>query len=112
MFDIGFFELLLIGVVSLLVMGPERLPGAIRTTSLWLGRLRRSFNAIKADIEKEIGADEIRRQIHNDGILKELEEVTEQAAELIESTTNPDFEQEHAAAHDSQSHNNKNQDPE
>ena len=41
MFDIGFAELLLIAVVGLLVIGPERLPSAIRTTSLWLGRLRR-----------------------------------------------------------------------
>ena len=46
MFDIGFAELLIIGVVSLLVIGPERLPDAIRTTSAWVNRLRRSFNDI------------------------------------------------------------------
>lgn len=74
MFDIGFAELLLIAVVGLLVIGPEQLPGTIRTISLWLGRLRRSFNEIKSDIEREIGADDIKRQLHNETILKELED--------------------------------------
>jgi len=73
MFDIGFQELLLIGVVSLLIMGPERLPGAIRTSSLWIARLRNSFREIKADIEREIGADEIKQQLHNDNIMASLE---------------------------------------
>lgn len=73
MFDIGFAELLLIAVVSLLVIGPEQLPATVRTISLWLGRMRRSFNEIKADIEREIGADDIKRQLHNETILKELE---------------------------------------
>ncbi len=73
MFDIGFAELLLIAVVGLLVIGPEQLPGTIRTISLWLGRMRRSFNEIKSDIEREIGADDIKRQLHNETILKELE---------------------------------------
>ncbi|WP_269617898.1 Sec-independent protein translocase protein TatB [Zhongshania sp. BJYM1] len=74
MFDIGFAELLVIAVLGLLILGPERLPGAIRTTSLWLGRLRRSFNDIRTEIEKEVGADEIRRQLHNESILASLKE--------------------------------------
>ncbi|MFI8480401.1 Sec-independent protein translocase protein TatB [Pseudomonas sp. NPDC078700] len=69
MFDIGFTELLLCGLVALVVLGPERLPGAVRTAGLWIGRIKRSFNAIKADVEREIGADEIRRQLHNEQIL-------------------------------------------
>ena len=70
MFDIGFAELLLVGLVALLVLGPERLPGAVRTASLWIGRLKRSFSAIKAEVAREIGADEIRRQLHNEQILE------------------------------------------
>jgi sec-independent protein translocase protein TatB len=70
MFDIGFTELLLIGVVALVVLGPERLPGAVRTAGLWIGRIKRSFSAIKAEVEREIGADEIRRQLHNEQILE------------------------------------------
>lgn len=70
MFEIGFSELLLVGLVALIVFGPERLPGAARTAGLWIGRLKRSFSAIKAEVEREIGADEIRRQLHNEQILQ------------------------------------------
>ncbi|MBX9913124.1 MAG: Sec-independent protein translocase protein TatB [Pseudomonadaceae bacterium] len=69
MFGISFGELLLIGLIALLVLGPERLPGAARTAGLWVGRLKRSFNAIKQDVEREIGADEIRRQLHNENVM-------------------------------------------
>ncbi|AKX44716.1 hypothetical protein AKN87_06045 [Thiopseudomonas alkaliphila] len=80
MFDVGFSELLLIGLVALLVLGPERLPGAARTAGLWIGRLKSGFQAIKADVEREIGADEIRRELHNESILKKEREQLQQAA--------------------------------
>ena len=70
MFDVGFSELLLVALVALLVLGPERLPGAARTAGLWVGRLKRSFAAIQTEVEREIGADEIRCQLHNEQILK------------------------------------------
>ncbi|MFZ5958670.1 Sec-independent protein translocase protein TatB [Pseudomonas knackmussii] len=70
MFGISFSELMLVGLVALLVLGPERLPGAARTAGLWVGRLKRSFNAIKQEVERELGADEIRRQLHNEHILQ------------------------------------------
>lgn len=70
MFGISFSELLLVGLVALLVLGPERLPGAARTAGLWIGRIKRSFNSIKEEVEREIGADEIRRQLHNERILE------------------------------------------
>nr|WP_180203902.1 Sec-independent protein translocase protein TatB [Pseudomonas sp. SbOxS1]NYU03685.1 Sec-independent protein translocase subunit TatB [Pseudomonas sp. SbOxS1] len=82
MFGISFSELLLVGLVALLVLGPERLPGAARTAGLWVGRLKRSFNAIKQEVEREIGADEIRRQLHNEHILS-----LEQEARKIFSPT-------------------------
>ena len=69
MFDVGFSELLLIGLVALIVLGPERLPVAARMAGLWIGRLKRSFGNLKAEVEREIGADEIRRQLHNERIL-------------------------------------------
>ncbi len=86
MFDIGFTELLLIAVVGLLVIGPEQLPGTIRTISLWLGRLRRSFNEIKTEIEREIGADDIKRQLHNETILKELENTRTELTSMVNDT--------------------------
>ena len=77
MFDIGFLELLLISIIGLMVLGPERLPGAIRTGSLWLGRLKRSFNNIRSEIEREVGADEIRRQLHNEAIMDTFKETND-----------------------------------
>ena len=82
MFGISFSELLLVGLVALLVLGPERLPGAARTAGLWVGRLKRSFNAIKQEVEREIGADEIRRQLHNEHILSMEEEAKKILAPL------------------------------
>lgn len=61
MFDVGFFELLLISVVALLVIGPERLPKVARTAGLWIGRGRRMLSSVKADIAKELKADELKR---------------------------------------------------
>lgn len=75
MFEIGFPELMLIAVVGLLVIGPERLPEALRTLGLWFGRMRRSFTAVKAEIEKEIGMDEVRRQLHNEAIMDEMKRI-------------------------------------
>ena len=82
MFGISFSELLLVGLVALVVLGPERLPGAARTAGLWIGRLKRSFNAIKQEVEREIGADEIRRQLHNEHILSMEEEAKKIMAPL------------------------------
>lgn len=65
-------ELLLILVVALLVIGPERLPAAIRTASLWVGRFRRSFYKVKSEIERELNADEVRRQLHNESVLADI----------------------------------------
>ena len=83
MFDIGFSELLLIAVVGLLVLGPERLPVAVRTTSLWIGRLRRQFTEIRAEVEREIGADEIRAQLRTEEIMDQRRE----SREVLESTS-------------------------
>jgi sec-independent protein translocase protein TatB len=85
MFDIGFMELVLIAIVALIVVGPERLPGAIRTTTLWIGRAKRSFQQVKTEIEREINADEIRRQLHNESILAGIEKARKQANTLVEN---------------------------
>ena len=69
MFDIGFAELVIIAVVGLLVIGPERLPGAIRTGAAWLGRIRRGFNDIKREVELEL---------HNDAVMRELKDAGQQ----------------------------------
>jgi sec-independent protein translocase protein TatB len=88
-FEIGFSELLLVAVIGLLVLGPERLPSAVRTTSLWIGRLRRQFNEIRADIEREVGADEIRAQLRNEQIMDQLRESRQALESSARSLTAP-----------------------
>lgn len=65
MVDLSLPELALIGVVALLVLGPERLPGAARTAGALLRRAQRSWSGLRADIERELAADEFKRQIHD-----------------------------------------------
>lgn len=86
MFDISFIELLVIFVVALLVLGPEKLPGAVRTGALWFGRAKRSFNKAKAEIEQQLNADEIRRQLHNESILADIEQARKDADKLVKDT--------------------------
>lgn len=74
MFDIGFTELLLCLVVALVVIGPEQLPGTVRTVGLWIGRMKRSLRDTRNEIERQIGADDIRRQLHNEEVLQNIEE--------------------------------------
>lgn len=62
MFDIGFSELLLIAVVALVVLGPERLPKAARFAGLWVRRARNQWDSVKQELERELHADEIKRQ--------------------------------------------------
>lgn len=80
MFDIGFPELLIISIVALLVFGPERLPEVLRTVGGWLGSARRSFSTLKAELEKEVGADEIRRDLHNSRIMEEAKQLQRQVS--------------------------------
>ena len=61
MFDIGFTELLVIGVVALIVIGPEKLPRVARTVGHLAGRLQRYVSDVKADINREIELDELRK---------------------------------------------------
>ena len=69
----GFFELLVIAVVGLLVFGPERLPEVVRSTGLWVGRLKRSLRETRTEVERQLGMDDIRRQLHNEDIMRSLE---------------------------------------
>ena len=88
MFDIGFPELMMISIVALLVIGPERFPETIRTVSLWIGRLQRSFSNIRREIESEIGADEIHAQLRNEEVLKDIEETKSTLLEVHQEVTN------------------------
>lgn len=66
MFDVGFSELLLVGVVALLVLGPERLPKVARTAGLWLGRARAMAQRFTAEIDRELKAEELRQTLREE----------------------------------------------
>ena len=76
MFDIGFSELLVIGVVALIVIGPERLPRVARTIGHLMGRMQRYVADVKADIDREVELEELRK----------MRDSVQQAATSIEST--------------------------
>jgi sec-independent protein translocase protein TatB len=85
MFDIGFAELIVIGVVALLVIGPERLPETIRTASMWLNRIRRGFNEIKQEVQQELHNDSVMRELRKTG--QELKSGTEAIGRELQQTT-------------------------
>lgn len=63
MFDLGFSELLLVAVVALIVLGPERLPRAARFAGLWLRRARAQWYSVKSELERELASEELRRSL-------------------------------------------------
>lgn len=77
MFDIGFAEILLVGVVALIVLGPEKLPTAVRALGLWIGRAKRAVSSIQSEISEELRLDEMRRtaSIKKEELDKELSEM-------------------------------------
>ena len=113
MFDIGFSELLVIAVVALIVIGPERLPKVARTAGHLLGRLQRYVNDVKSDISREMELDELRklqtsvqdaaRSIEN-SVSKEISETESELSRLADDTASaaqgaiPESESDAAAA--------------
>ncbi len=85
MFDIGFWELTIIGVVALLVIGPERLPRVARTTGLWLGRARRFVSSVKSDIDREIAADELKKALAKQASSPGLYDIIEDTKQTIQN---------------------------
>ncbi len=82
MFDVGFWEMLLILILALVVIGPERLPGAARTAGLWVGKVRRYIEGVKSDVEQEFDVSEFKRIVHNQEI-----QLNELQAKLNEKTS-------------------------
>ena len=82
MFDIGFSELMVIGVVALLVIGPEKLPKVARTLGHLLGRAQRYVNDVKSDINREIQLDE----------LKKLQSEVTESARSLENSVRKEYE--------------------
>jgi len=82
-FDVGFSELLLVGLIALLVFGPERLPSLARTAGMWLGRARRFLSSVKADIEHELKAEELKRIMREQQLNNPLHDLIEDTRESL-----------------------------
>jgi sec-independent protein translocase protein TatB len=80
MFDIGFSELLMVGLVGLIVIGPDKLPGTARTIGMWVGRIRRSVTSIQREISEELKVEELQRKtaMTKEKLAEELGDVTDQ----------------------------------
>ena len=88
MFDLGFWELALIGVVALLVVGPDRLPALARTVGLWVGRIRRYVSTVRDDIEREVKADELKSLLSKSGDLNPLKDIIDETSSTISDAKN------------------------
>lgn len=105
MFDIGFTELLVIAVVALVVLGPERLPKAARFAGLWVRRARAQWHSVKDELERELAADELKRNLQSarqtlqeteqsirdggDAVKQEFEQVRDEIEDDLSSRKDP-----------------------
>lgn len=88
----GFFEILLILVVTLLVVGPERMPETVRSIILTIGRFKRAFANTKAEVEKQLGADEVRRQLHNEAVMESLQKMEDNVNNIADFSADKPLE--------------------
>ena len=96
MFDgIGFMELLLIGIIGLVVLGPERLPVAVRTVASWIRTMKRMVNSVKEELEHELNVEQLHKDLkeaESKGLANlspELQESIDKLKEAAESVNRP-----------------------
>jgi sec-independent protein translocase protein TatB len=89
-FDIGFWELFLILILALLVVGPERLPKAARTAGYWFGKARRYVEGVKEEVASEFDVNELKRMVHNQEVqINELQGKLNETISLDEQQQEP-----------------------
>ncbi len=88
MFDVGFQELLLIGVVALIVVGPERLPDLARKMGMWLGRGRRMISNLKQDIDAELKATELQKILDTQALTNPTHDIIETGKDELNKIKN------------------------
>jgi sec-independent protein translocase protein TatB len=91
MFDVGFSEMLVIAVVALLVLGPERLPKAARLAGLWVRKARAQWYSVKAELDAELANEQFRRELQAplDEVKQSLEGTATSVDELMHAKTPP-----------------------
>lgn len=78
MFEIGFWELIVVGVVAMIVVGPEQLPGLARKAGFWLGKARRMIAEMKAEVDRELHLEEIKQTLRQQADLGEVKDLSDQ----------------------------------
>ncbi|MCI0666418.1 MAG: Sec-independent protein translocase protein TatB [Methylococcaceae bacterium] len=84
MFEVGFWELVLIGVVGLIVIGPERLPGFVRVAGFWLGKARRTIASVKEEFKEELYAEDLRRSLSKNSPVAEIQKLLDDSSKVLE----------------------------
>lgn len=79
MFDVGFWELGLVALVALLVIGPERLPRVMRVAGFWIGKARSMALTMKQELQQELYAEELRQTLADQSPVAELRDAVEEA---------------------------------
>ena len=74
MFEVGFSELVMVGLVSLLVIGPERLPKVARLAGFWIGKMQQMVTSVKLEISQELHAEEIRQLLKENETMYQLDD--------------------------------------
>jgi len=87
MFDVGFWELCLIGLISLLVIGPEKLPAAARVAGFWLGKTRNMVASVKAEIKEELQAEEMRQIFKEHSGIEDVQSLIDEGVESVDKMT-------------------------
>jgi len=77
MFEMGFWELVLVAVVALIVVGPEKLPGVARTAGLWVGKARRMVADVKAEVDRELQLEELKQSFRQQADLGGLKDFSQ-----------------------------------
>jgi sec-independent protein translocase protein TatB len=86
MFDVGFWEILLILILALVVIGPERLPGAARKAGYFVGKARRYIEGVRSEVESELDVNEFKRMLHNQEVqINELQEQVKSGVNDVKS---------------------------
>ncbi len=87
MFDVGFQEIVLIGIIALLVIGPERLPSVARSVGLWVGKMQRFVAGVKSDLASELKSDELRSLLNSqEDQIRELKQMVNETRTDLERT--------------------------
>ncbi len=105
MFEVGFSELVMIALVSLLVIGPERLPKVARLAGFWIGKARNIAATFKEEIKHELHAEELRQIFNEQAELQEFHAAINETTEAINTIKSPDSASteenlEHTITHD------------